>query len=173
MFGVVAVVDRIWRSHSQSYIRPLPGRLGVRPRGRSQRLERVLTDFGCEHSFARAASSVLEHYGFAIGVSAVRDATLDHAHRAQAQLKRHHAESFRVLPAVGPAHVIAEADGTMICTVAAGPRKGKRPRQWQEMRPWSRRRPRTAASPFMGPPLAAWRKRDGVGAMSRGRAAGD
>ena len=76
------------------------------PRGRSRRLQRVLTDFGCEQSFARAAGSVLEHY----------------------------AESFRVLPAVGPAHVIAEADGTMICTVEAGPKKGKRPRQWQEMR---------------------------------------
>lgn len=35
---------------------------------------------------------------------------------------------------MAPPHVIAEADGTMICTVEAGPRKGKRPRQWQEMR---------------------------------------
>jgi hypothetical protein len=130
----MSVVDRIWRSQSQSYIRPLPGRLGVTPRGRSRRLERVLTDFGCEHSFARATDSVLEHYGFEIGVSAVRDATLAHAQRAQAQLEEQYAESFRVLPAVGPAHVIAEADGTMICTVEAGPRKGKRPRQWQEMR---------------------------------------
>ena len=43
------------------------------------RVEQVLTDFGCEHSFARAAGSVLEHYGLAIGVSAVRDATLEHA----------------------------------------------------------------------------------------------
>ena len=59
------MVDRIWRSQSRSYLRPLPGRLGVKPRGRSRRLERVLTDFGGEHSFARAAGSVLEHYGFA------------------------------------------------------------------------------------------------------------
>ena len=134
MFGVVTVVDRVWRSPSQSYLRPLPARLGVTPRGRSRRLERVRTDFGWEHSFARAAERVREHYGFAIGVSAVRDATLAHAQRAQARLEQHYAESFRVRPAVGPAHVIAEADGTMICTVAAGPRKGKRPRQWQEMR---------------------------------------
>ena len=62
------------------------------------------------------------------------DATLAHAQRAQGELEEHYAESFRVLPAVGPAHVIAEADGTMICTVEAGPKKGKRPRQWQEMR---------------------------------------
>jgi hypothetical protein len=131
---VVTVGERLWRSRSQRYLRPLPGRLGVTPRGRSRRLERVRTDFGCAHSFARAADSVLEHYGFEIGVSAVRDATLAHAHRAREQLTGPYAQPFRVLPALGAAHVIAEADGTMICTVEPGPRKGKRPRQWREMR---------------------------------------
>lgn len=131
---MVRVGERIWRSQSQRYLRPLPGRLGVTPRGRSRRLERVLTDFGCEHSFARAAGSVLEHYGFVIGVSAVREATLAHAQRARTQLAEQYAQPFRVLPALGAAYVIAEADGTMICTVAPGSRKGKRPRQWQEMR---------------------------------------
>jgi hypothetical protein len=131
---VVAVRERIWRSQAQSYLRPLPQRLGVTPRGRSRRLERVLTDFGAEHSFARAVGSVREHYGFEIGVSAVRDATLVHALRARAQLEEQYAQPFRGLPAVGAEHVIAEADGTMICTLAPGPRKGKRPREWKEMR---------------------------------------
>jgi hypothetical protein len=131
---VVAVRERIWRSQSKSYVRPLPQRLGVTPRGRSRRLERVLTDFGAEHSFARAVGSVREHYGFEIGQSAVRDATLAHAQRARAQLQAQYAQPFRVLPLIGADHVIAEADGTMICTVQPGPRKGKRPRQWQEMR---------------------------------------
>jgi hypothetical protein len=130
----VSVRDRIWRSQHQSYLRPLPGRLGVTPRGRSRRLERVLTDFGSDHSFARAAGSVLEHYGFAIGVSAVRTATLEHAQRARAKLQAEYDQPFRVLPAVGAAHVIAEADGTMICTVASGPRQGKRPREWKQMK---------------------------------------
>ena len=128
------VRDRIWRGQSRSYLRPLPRRLGVTPRGRSRRLQRVLTDFGCEHSFARAAESVLEHYGFAVGNSAVRMVTLEHAQRARAKLQEEYAQPFRVLPAVGEAHVIAEADGTMICTVAPGQRKGKRPREWKEMR---------------------------------------
>ena len=126
--------ERIWRSQARSYIRPLPHRLGVTPRGRSRRLERVLTDFGCEHSFARASESVLEHYGFAIGSSAVRTATLKHAQRARAKLQEEYAQPFRILPAVGDEHVIAEADGTMICTVSPGQRKGKRPREWKEMR---------------------------------------
>ena len=128
------VRDRVWRSSTQSYLRPLPDRLGVSARGRSRRLERVLTDFGSEHSFARAAESVEEHYGIKLGASAVRVATLKHAQRAQHKMEEEYKESFRVLPAVGAQHVIAEADGTLIRTVQPGPRKGKRPRDWQEMR---------------------------------------
>jgi hypothetical protein len=128
------VRDRIWRSQNQNYLRPLPERLGVTPRGRSRRLDRVLTDFGSEHSFARAAGSVVEHYGFEIGVSAVRTATLEHAQRAREKLEAEYQQPFRVLPAAGAEQVIAQADGTMICTVQSGPRKGKRPREWKEMR---------------------------------------
>ena len=126
--------ERIWRSQTANYLRPLPKRLGVTARGRSRRLERVLTDFGCEEAFAGAAERVREHYGFEIGVSAVRGATLKHAHRAREKLREQYQQSFRVLPAVGAAYVIAQADGTLIRTVAPGPRKGKRPREWKEMR---------------------------------------
>lgn len=134
VFGVVTVCERIWRSQTKSYLRPLLQRLGITPRGRSRRLERVLTDFGCEHSFARATQSVLEHYGFEIGTSAVQTATFKHALRAQEMLHEQYAQPFRLLPATGQEHVIAEADGTMICTVKHGPKKGKRPREWKEMR---------------------------------------
>lgn len=134
MFGPVSVVDRIWRDGNRNYIRPLPQRLGIKPRGRSARLQRVLTDFGCEHSFARAAQSVVEHYGFEVGASAVRVDTFYHAQRARELLEAQYEEPFRVLPATGQAQVIAQADGTMICTLAAGPRRGKRPRNWEEMR---------------------------------------
>jgi hypothetical protein len=130
----VVVRDRIWRSSTRNYLRPLPERLGVSSRGRSRRLERVLTDFGCEHSFARAAQSVQEHYGFEIGASAVRTATLKHAQRAHEKLQEQYEQPFRMLPAMGAEHVIAEADGTMICTLAPGSRKDKRPREWKEMR---------------------------------------
>jgi hypothetical protein len=94
----------------------------------------VLTDFGGEHSFARAVESVREHYGFEIGASAARTATLENAQRARARLEQEYRQPFRVLPAAGAEHVIAEVDGTMICTVQPGPRKGKRPREWKEMR---------------------------------------
>jgi hypothetical protein len=128
------VEERIWCSPTQSYLRPLPKCLGVTPRGKSRRLQRVLTDFGCEHSFARATESVREHYGIELGASAVRKATLTHAQRAQEKLQKEYEEPFRILPAVSQEHIIAEADGTMICTVKPGPRKSKRAREWKEMR---------------------------------------
>jgi hypothetical protein len=50
-------------------------------------------------------------------------------------LQAQYARPHRELPAQGPAVVIAEADGSMLCIVAEGrPRQGKRPRAWQEIR---------------------------------------
>ena len=134
MFGRVSVTERVWRTQQKNYLRLLPEAIGVTPRGRSQRLERVLTDFGIEHSFQHAAARVLEHYGFEMNVSAVRDATLDHAGRAEQLLQKEYQEPFRILPAVGEQYVVAEADGSMVCTVAPGPRTGKKPRDWKEIR---------------------------------------
>ena len=104
------------------------------PLGRSRRLDRALTDFGCEDSFAKAAARVKEHYGFEIPVSAVVQATFKHAQRAHQKLENKYAEPFRILPAVGEPWINAQTDGTMICTVPPGKRKAKRPREWKEMR---------------------------------------
>jgi hypothetical protein len=131
---LVSVREQVWRTGPKKYLRLLPEGIGVRPRGRSTRLERALTDFGCEHSFAHAAARVQEHYGFEISASAVREATLTHAQRAARKLQEQYEQSFRILPAVGAQHVVAQADGTMICTVAPGKRNGKRPREWKEIR---------------------------------------
>lgn len=108
---------------------------GLSARGKSQRLQRVLSDFGAEHSFRQSERRLKEHYGFELNASAVRDTTLRHAERAARQLETHYAESFRVLPLNGAAHVVAEVDGTMICTLrAGGGRRQPRPREWKEMR---------------------------------------
>lgn len=134
VFGAVRVSDRVWQTEQEKYLRLLPEAIGVSPRGRSKRLERVLTDFGSEHSFRHAAARVLEHYGFEINASAVRHATLQSAQRAEEILKKEYQQPFRALPAVGAEQVVAEADGSMICTVAPGPRTGKKPRDWKEIR---------------------------------------
>lgn len=126
--------EQIWSSPAKSYLRPFSKRLGVSCRGKSRGLQRALTDFGCEHSFARAAESVREHYGIELGASGVRQVTLCHAKRAMEKLEQEYEKPFRILPPIKEEHVIAEVDGTMICTVEAGSRKSKRPRQWKEMR---------------------------------------
>ena len=91
--------EQIWSRPGNRYVRLLPTRLGVTARGCSRPLARVLTDFGCEHSFVAATHRVREHYGFVLGPSAVRIATLAHAQRAQAQLAETYAQPFRALPA--------------------------------------------------------------------------
>lgn len=133
-FGRIEFEERIWRNASASYQRPLPSRLGVTPRGCSRALSRALSDFGIEHSFQQAASRFQEHYGFEIPASTVRTTTLATAARASAKLEAKYEETFRILPAQGAEYILAEADGTMICTVEPAKRKDKHPRQWKEMR---------------------------------------
>ena len=48
--------------------------------------------------------------------------------------KRHTVSPFGTCPWWAAEHVIAEADGTMICTVGPGKRNRPRPRDWKEMR---------------------------------------
>jgi len=134
VFGLVEVEERIWRQAGVSCERIFAAAIGVRHRGKSAPLKRVLSDFGAEHSFMQAAGRVKEHYGFAITASAVRTSTLETARRAEAILEKKYAQSFRSLPAKGAATIVAQADGTMICTVAPGSRRGPRPRSWNEMR---------------------------------------
>lgn len=128
------VEERIWRSAVENYRRIFAVAIGVSHRGKSGALRRVLSDFGAEHSFVQAAARVKEHYGFEITPSAVRQSTLEAAQRAEVILEEKYRQPFRVLPEKGEKAVVAQADGTMICTVAAGKRKGKRPRSWNEMR---------------------------------------
>lgn len=126
--------ERIWSHASSRYLRVFAPAAGISARGKSRRLQRALTDFGIEHSFATSCKRLKEHYGFELNASAVRTVTMHHAQRASRKLQKEYDGSFRILPKTGPEHVVAEADGTMICTVEAGKRKGKRPRQWKEMR---------------------------------------
>ena len=132
---MVSIAERIWRTATQSYLRPFTAFAGISHRGKSRRLQRVLADFGAEHSFARAGTHLQEHYGFRLGASAAREATLLHAKRARALEQGRSEQSFRILPKEGARQLIAQADGSMICTVQAGKgRAEKRPREWKEMR---------------------------------------
>ena len=94
-----------------------------------------MCDFGAEHSFGSANQRLKEHCGFELNAGAMRSAPLKTAARAEKILNEQHAKSFRELPAKGPAVIIAEADASMLPTVAPGlPRNAKRPREWREIR---------------------------------------
>ena len=83
----------------------------MKARGYSRRLQRVLTDFGAESSFARASERGREHYGIDAPVSATRAHTLRHA-RAIA--------GTSAPPAPPAAQLITQMDGSMIPIVTPG-----------------------------------------------------
>ena len=75
----MAVEEAQWRLGRRGpLLRPFCERAGVRPHGRSRRLQRALVDFGAEESFARAAVRVREHYGLDVAAEQVRQQTLTH-----------------------------------------------------------------------------------------------
>ena len=81
----------------------------VRHRGYSQRLQRVMVDFGAEHSFAKAAERVREHYGIEVPTVMARAITEKHGARMAAQEKLE-----AVLPGKpGVKQLIGEMDGSV------------------------------------------------------------
>lgn len=109
-------------------LRPFCLSAGVRNRGYSQRLQRVMVDFGAEHSFAKAAERIQEHYGIEVPVEAIRQHTLHHGRRIN-QIPAERACAVQTL--------IVQMDGTMIPVVQPG--KGPDARKnkqlfWREAR---------------------------------------
>ena len=92
-------------------IRPFTLSAKVRCRGYSMPLQRVMTDFGADSSFASATEKIKEHYGVEVPVSAVVSITENHAERMLKSIDFIQADdnSFRA-----PDQIIAETDGSMI-----------------------------------------------------------
>jgi hypothetical protein len=92
-------------------------------------LQRALSDFGAETSFARAAAQLKEHYGIEVPASAVRQITYRHARLI---------EEVQPPPAPKPARtLITEIDGSMIPIVKSkeGPdRRKTKLTSWNEVR---------------------------------------
>ncbi len=113
-----------------SELRPFCLKAGVRHRGYSGRLQRVLVDFGSESAFGPAARRVREHYGIDLPISRVRLATLKHA-RAMA------ITAEKVKARASAKTLLTEMDGSMVPIVQPGTgadkRKGKK-LLWREAR---------------------------------------
>jgi len=110
-------------------VRPFCEKAQVQPAGYSRTLQRALTDFGAEESFARAAARVKEHYGIEIASSAIRRITYQHARKIQVVEPAKPSRPAKTL--------ITQIDGSMIPLVKPGSngdrRKGKE-LLWSEAR---------------------------------------
>jgi len=117
----------VWRPFSES--------AQVSCRGHSLLLQRRLTDFGSEKSFARAAAQVKEHYGFEVSPSTVRRVTEAHGQRLHGHPELLQGDAA----AEAKAQLIVEADGTMIPVVTTDPtqpidQRKTRKTAWKEAR---------------------------------------
>ncbi|HKP86853.1 MAG TPA: UPF0236 family protein [Blastocatellia bacterium] len=134
-FGLIQIQEQIYRWRcTRKLLRPFSAAAAVRCRGYSLGLQRVLTDFGADHSFAQAIAKVKEHYLIEVPTSAARQHTNKHA----AQMKEATPASAS-LPEGGVAQVVAQTDGCLIPIVkiaAKGPKDRRKRRQldWQEAR---------------------------------------
>lgn len=125
---VVEQVLRLGRRGPE--LRPFCLKAGVSHRGYSGRLQRVLTDFGAESSFAHATQRLKEHYGIEVPISAVREQTLRHG-RAIAGIGE------QLSPPRACKEIITQIDGSMIPAMKPG--RGKDARKgkslfWREVR---------------------------------------
>jgi len=115
--------------------RPFLESSGIKTRGTSKLLQRLLADFGIEESFEKAAQRLREHHGVEMPDGRVRRETL----RVAAKLPQESPEPVRTLASRGAGVIVVQADGTMIPVLhmpeqAQGDRRKHRRCQWKEMR---------------------------------------
>ncbi|MDQ3257761.1 MAG: UPF0236 family protein [Acidobacteriota bacterium] len=114
-------------------VRPFVGAARVSCRGYSLGLQRVVTDFGADVSFARVPEKVREHYGIEVSASTVRAITEGHGAVLESAC-----EARVELPLGGVTRLVTEMDGSMIPTVQMAENKGDQRRQrkvsWTEAR---------------------------------------
>ncbi len=114
----------------------LPQAVGVKDRGYTTRLQRAISDFGCERSFSKAVDALQEHYGLSIPISAAREITYKQARR----ISQENAKQIDplALPSQGVEQLICQADGCMIgivqCSGKGNDKRRKRNIDYREAR---------------------------------------
>ena len=124
---------------------------GLKCRGKSRALQRALTDFGAEKSFAQASKQLWEHYGVELHPSSVRQVVEQQAQRAEVYVASQHEEAVRrearrQRGLEGKPWLVMESDGSFVRTGemeadlegGLSPRKQRpkkrRQTQWREVR---------------------------------------
>ena len=113
----MTVEEQTYRTNEGGKLcRPFQSRAEVSCRGYSTRLQRALTDFGADVSFAEVRDKIREHYGIDIANGAAATITEGHARKMT---------DTDMTPDVRPTKealtLIAQIDGSMIPMVQTGP----------------------------------------------------
>lgn len=123
----------------------------MRCRGKSASLQRALSDFGAEKSFAQASQQLQEHYGVPLHRSSVREVVLRQAERGLAFVEGQEREALEEYEHegrkdAGEPWLIVESGGSMVRTGelvrtgadgsggGEGQRKLRRRTRWREVR---------------------------------------
>lgn len=151
LFGEVEMESPYLRSaQSGESARPMKDVLGVEGEQYSEAVQRALVDFGSEKSFARAAVSFHEHYGWEVGRTTLRNHTLAAAQEAETYIDRRLQAATKPygqapVASQGVDTMLLELDGCEIRTgvymTAAeagvsdrGPRERVRVENWRDVR---------------------------------------
>ncbi len=134
IFGCVGVESPYMWLKECGGIRPTSELLGLNARGRSELVNRALTDFGAEESFGQAAKRFEEHYGWAIGRTSILRVVEAEAVRAEEFVERKIEEQLKMYEASEPAAksgnaiatMLVELDGCEIRTGKLSPKAGGR-----------------------------------------------
>lgn len=118
-------------------VRPLFEQLGIKHRGYSKHLQRMIVDFGAESSFAKSSERLRLHHQIGVSVSCIRKITLEHA--CAIRHLQHRPSNHGALPVQGAEIIVTEMDGSMIPIVECksgtqGDRRKSRHCHWQEVR---------------------------------------
>jgi hypothetical protein len=127
------VIEPQYRSASKR-LRPFASSAGVKARGCSRLLQRVLTDLAADLPFAKAMDKLVEHYGIVIGESTIRKVTLSHAQAIHRGSGGGFAQGLPEKVAAAQTFIV-QTDGTMVPTVrsaSVGDRRKGKTVQWQE-----------------------------------------
>ena len=151
LFGEVEMESPYLRSsQTGESARPMKDTLGIEGEQYSEAVQRAWVDFGSEKSFARAAGSFPEHYGWEVGRTTLRNHPLEAAQEAETYLDRRLQAATQpygqaTMASQGVDTMLLELDGCEIRTgvymTAAeagvsdrGPRQRVRLENWRDVR---------------------------------------
>lgn len=109
-YGEVRIQERAFLQEGK-LLRPFSYAADVKCRTYSMPLQRVITDFGADDSFAKANNKLMEHYGITVPLSAPRNITEKHAKK----IKEIEENLVSEVPEkTQTSCVIAQTDGSMV-----------------------------------------------------------